>query len=142
MSFQFFPNHKELTPNGKIDRKTLGQARQTEFARSQTRIPPRTPTEQFVADVWKEVLEVDEIAVQDNFFDLGGHSLLAMKVVFRVERKIGHKVFPIELLLQTLEQFAALCDKRAGHSAIQGQDRDGAPRGFFGRLRQRIGRAR
>src|SRR5690606_10346674 len=50
---------------------------------------PLTPAEQLLADVWKDLLGVDEIPRDGNFFDLGGHSLLAMTMVTRVEKQTG-----------------------------------------------------
>ena len=45
---------------------------------------PRTPTEQIVADIWAEVLKVEQVGVEDNFFERGGHSLLAAQVISRL----------------------------------------------------------
>ena len=45
---------------------------------------PRNDTEEALTQIWKEVLNLDQIGVTDNFFDLGGHSLLATQVVSRV----------------------------------------------------------
>ena len=91
---------------------------------------------QAIIGVWKSILgrsgpEPTDIGPKDNFFDLGGHSLLAMQVVFRVEKEVGPQVHPMELLLNSLEQFADLCDRRKGRS-------DAADTGLLGRLRQRL----
>ena len=47
-------------------------------------IAPRTPTEEFLAEIWAEVLELDRVGVHDNFFELGGHSMLTMQVVAKI----------------------------------------------------------
>lgn len=70
-----------LHPNGKLNRKALPapdfRAEEANFA------APRTPVERQVAQIWIELLKVEPIGVNDNFFDLGGHSLLATQVVSR-----------------------------------------------------------
>ena len=75
-----------LTPNGKIDRKRLpavkDMARQAEGADAGA----RTPTEEIVAGIFKEVLRLDRVGRSDNFFESGGHSLLATQVVSRVRK--------------------------------------------------------
>jgi aryl carrier-like protein len=76
-----------LNRSGKIDRASLPDSEQ---ARPELRVPfkePRTDVEHQVADVWSDVLGVDKIGVDDNFFDLGGHSLLATQVVARLQRR-------------------------------------------------------
>jgi acyl carrier protein len=88
-----------LTPNGKVDRRALA-ARDPERVRSeQTYVAPRTPTEEQLVSIWKEVLRLDRIGVRDNFFELGGHSLLATQVVSRV-----YNHFQIDLPLRTIFQ--------------------------------------
>lgn len=73
-----------LTPNGKIDRRALPvpeismQANQVSFE------APRTPMEKTISAVWSEILGVEKIGVNDNFFNLGGHSLLATRVVAKL----------------------------------------------------------
>ena len=127
-----------LTPNGKVDRKALARKSSTRVATERSQ-PPQSEMEIFVANVWKEVLGIDQVGLKDNFFDLGGHSLLAMRVIFRMEKETGQKFFPIELLLQTLEQFAALCDqRRGGAKAPEPQERAPAGGGLFGRLRDKL----
>ncbi|MEM7203282.1 MAG: amino acid adenylation domain-containing protein [Planctomycetota bacterium] len=108
-----FSSHSALplTPNGKVDRKALIESARGEVARAKYE-PPSTPTETRLAALWQDVLEVERVGRGDNFFDLGGHSLLAMRVVFRIKKELGVGVLPMELLLNTLEQLAELCDRR------------------------------
>jgi amino acid adenylation domain-containing protein len=76
-----------LTANGKIDRKALphpGDVRQTAGAY----VPPRTETEERLAEIWAEVLGLERVSIHDNFFDLGGHSLLATQLVNRVRNAL------------------------------------------------------
>ncbi len=68
-----------LTANGKVDRKALPapDAGDVEAAY----LAPRNETEQALCEVWQEVLKVDRVGVQDNFFSLGGDSILSIRVV-------------------------------------------------------------
>ena len=73
------------TPSGKIDRRALpepGAGATREASESVTE--PRDDEERRVAAIWREVLKIDRVSVDDNFFDLGGHSLNAMQVASRV----------------------------------------------------------
>jgi amino acid adenylation domain-containing protein len=77
-----------LSPNGKINRRALPapeQSRDTAAAY----LAPRTPLEETLAQVWRDVLHLDKVGVQDNFFALGGHSLLATQVVSRMRQAVG-----------------------------------------------------
>jgi acyl-coenzyme A synthetase/AMP-(fatty) acid ligase len=107
-----FLDELPLTPNGKVDRKALDRLEARRQAGEDSYQPPRTPTESFLAELWREVLSVERIGLRDNFFDLGGHSLLAMKVIARVEKGIGHRLSPRDIVFQNLEQLAADCDQR------------------------------
>ena len=86
-----------LTPNGKIDRKSLPPSDDERPLLDQGFTEPRTQIEELVGQVWREVLKRDKIGVYDNFFDLGGHSLLATRVVARVRDN-----FSIDLPLRAL----------------------------------------
>ncbi|WP_433570249.1 phosphopantetheine-binding protein [Streptomyces sp. CA-251247] len=77
------------TVGGKVDRDRLPDPDGHRPALSGEYVGPRNPTEQAIADVWKEVLQVDRIGIHDNFFDLGGHSLLATRVVIRLRAAFG-----------------------------------------------------
>ncbi|MFB7355013.1 non-ribosomal peptide synthetase [Streptomyces gardneri] len=78
-----------LTPNGKVDRRALpapdgaGQAADSEYT------APRNETEQVIADIWRDVLGLDRVGVDDDFFLLGGHSLHAVRMVSRVAKRLN-----------------------------------------------------
>ncbi|MGH7826173.1 MAG: amino acid adenylation domain-containing protein, partial [Candidatus Binatia bacterium] len=73
-----------LTPNGKIDRNALPPPDGERPLLDRGFVEPRTEIEELVAQIWREVLELDKIGIHDNFFELGGHSLLATRVVARL----------------------------------------------------------
>ncbi len=56
---------------------------------TQERVPPRTPVEEKVAEVWAEILGVAEVGVTDDFFEIGGHSLLVIKVIYELGELFG-----------------------------------------------------
>ena len=85
-----------VTANGKVDRKELLKIK-VELSHQQEFVPPRNETEEILATLWGEVLQLDAIGVKDNFFDLGGHSLLATQVISRVK-----ETFQVELSLSVL----------------------------------------
>ncbi|HKC14079.1 MAG TPA: SDR family NAD(P)-dependent oxidoreductase, partial [Vicinamibacteria bacterium] len=55
-------------------------------------VAPGNPTEQKIARIWAELLGVEKVGIQDNFFDLGGHSLLAIQVVTRMKADLDAEV--------------------------------------------------
>ncbi len=76
-------------PNGKLDRNALPAPDHTSDAEY---VEPRTPTEERLAALWRELLEVDRVGRDDNFFALGGHSLLAARLVARASREFDADV--------------------------------------------------
>ncbi|MCA1567669.1 MAG: amino acid adenylation domain-containing protein [Acidobacteria bacterium] len=73
-----------LMPSGKINRRALPAPGETTDAATEGYVAPRTPVEEMLTGIWSEVLGVERVGVEDNFFDLGGHSLLATRVVARM----------------------------------------------------------
>ncbi|MGF1480503.1 MAG: amino acid adenylation domain-containing protein [Cyanophyceae cyanobacterium] len=86
-----------LTANGKVDRRTLQKDLSFTAPAPAERQPPRNALEQAVADIWKAVLQRQEISVEDNFFELGGDSLLATQAITRVREG-----FSVDVPLRTL----------------------------------------
>jgi non-ribosomal peptide synthetase component F len=63
-------------------------------------VEPRTPIEEKLASIWSEVLTVERIGIEDNFFMLGGHSLMATQLIGRVRTAFGYEL-PLRRLFQT-----------------------------------------
>ena len=84
-------------PNGKLDRRALPAPDTVRPNIESAFVAPRTPTEELLANLWAQVLSVEQVGVHDNFFALGGHSLLATQVVSRLRG-----VFQVELPLRRL----------------------------------------
>jgi len=92
-----------LTPNGKVNRRTLPEPTTSRPELAQTFVAPRTPTEEILAGIWRDVLGLEQVGIYDNFFNLGGHSLLATQVI-----SLTRKAFKIELPLRSLFESPAI----------------------------------
>lgn len=86
-----------LTPNGKLDRSRLPAAIPARPETRTTFTAPRTPVEKALAGLWREILGLETVGVDDDFFKLGGHSLLATQLVSRIR-----EAFKIEMPLRAL----------------------------------------
>jgi amino acid adenylation domain-containing protein len=74
-----------LTPNGKLDRRAL-PAPQSRTEEMGEYIAPRTELERTLADIWAQILQLDQVGAHDNFFELGGHSLLIVQMMDQLRR--------------------------------------------------------
>ncbi|MFE0510760.1 amino acid adenylation domain-containing protein, partial [Streptomyces sp. NPDC058964] len=95
-----------LTPNGKLDKRSLPAPEQDAFARG-AYVAPRTETEARIAAVWSEVLGLEQVGVEDSFFDLGGDSIRAVALVGAL-RATGIEVAVRDVF--AARTVAALCD--------------------------------
>jgi len=102
------------TPSGKVDRNAL-PAPTSDHSRAGDAdyTAPRTPTEEALATIWSESLNIERVGVRDNFFDLGGHSLLAIRMFSKIDKKFSRQV-PLGTLFQapTIEQLAQVLDSQ------------------------------
>ncbi len=116
-----------LTPNGKVDRRALPAPSDAAAVAARPYVAPRTPLETQIAGVWRDVLGVDRVGVDDDFFSLGGHSLLAMRVIARLA-----DVLPSRLTIATLFE-----GRTVARIAEQLSDRSEASGAALGRIPRR-----
>ncbi|WP_293151942.1 non-ribosomal peptide synthetase [Okeania sp. SIO2C9] len=88
-----------LTPSGKIDRRALPVPDTVPSGLSTAYVMPQTETEQLLAKIWQEVLQVEKVGIYDNFFELGGHSLLIIKVHTKLQ-----EIYPQDISIVKLFQ--------------------------------------
>jgi len=84
-----------LTRNGKVDRRALPAPDYTLAADHADFVPPRTPLEESLAEMWGLLLGLERVGVNQNFFESGGHSLLATQLISHVR-----EAFEVELPLR------------------------------------------
>jgi acyl carrier protein len=80
-------DHFSLNANGKLDRRALPMPDGTRQL-DQALVEPRSDLEKQLAEIWQEVLAVEQVGIHDNFFDLGGHSLKLVEL----HKKLGDKI--------------------------------------------------
>ncbi|MFI8529849.1 amino acid adenylation domain-containing protein [Streptomyces aquilus] len=99
-----------LTVQGKLDTTALPAP---EVREAHTLVPPRTPAETVVAQIWCEVLDLPRVGVHDDFFALGGHSLRAVSIASRL-RIAFDCAFQVRDLFEhpTVERLAAEVERR------------------------------
>ncbi len=101
-----------LTPNGKVDRRALPAPDSRRDENVRPFMAPRTTTEEVLADIWRSVLGLEQVGIEDNFFESGGHSLMATQVLSRVR-----EAFQIELPLKQFFAAPVISDQAAAIEA-------------------------
>jgi surfactin family lipopeptide synthetase A len=87
------------TSSGKVDRKALPTPESSRPKVAPEFVAPRNALECALADIWKEVLHLDQVGILDNFFALGGHSLSALRMLPLLQAKFGVNV-PLRILFE------------------------------------------
>jgi acyl carrier protein len=88
-----------LNSSGKVDRRALPSPEASRPALAAEYVPPGTPAEEAVAAIWCEVLGLERVGVDDDFYELGGNSLLLPQVMHRLQRD-----FQVEVPLRSLAE--------------------------------------
>jgi len=100
-----------VTPNGKIDRKLLPKPQFNLANLSGEYTAPRSDAEKLLVNIWQELMGVEKISVNDDFFSLGGHSLVAVQIMVRIEKGTGKRL-PLATLFEhsTIAKLALCLD--------------------------------
>jgi amino acid adenylation domain-containing protein len=80
------------TPSGKLDRRSLPEPSRVGTARRHPFVAPRTPLEEYLADLWRSTLQVERVGVLDGFYDLGGTSLQAAMLASRLQNSLNQRI--------------------------------------------------
>jgi amino acid adenylation domain-containing protein len=121
-----------LTSNGKVDRQALPVSTTTRPELEGQYLAPRTPLEKALTGIWADVLGLERVGIDDNFFMLGGNSLLIVQVHSKLRDQIDRSVSMIELFkYPTIRTLAKrLGQNQSEPSALrQGQSRANARKG-------------
>ncbi|MBD2096189.1 amino acid adenylation domain-containing protein [Trichocoleus sp. FACHB-591] len=96
-----------LTPNGKVDRAALPMPELADLRLGESMTAPRTLLEKKLANIWAEVLHLEQVGIDENFFALGGDSFLALRLMEQVQQQFGQSL-PLSMLFlaPTVEQLA------------------------------------
>ncbi len=109
-----------LNHNMKLDRRALPAPASVPSSRAHR--PPETRTEIQLASLWKDLLRVDGVQLHDNFFELGGDSLLAVRFTVDVERQLGVALGGMDVLRESLEVLARICDAGLGRPSYKARE--------------------
>ncbi len=106
-----------LTINGKVDRRALSALSEARDQSARNVVAPRNAIELAIASIWAELLKVETISVEDDFFDLGGHSLLAIRVLAQIRDRLDVDLDTQALFENsTLESLATLVAEAKGET--------------------------
>jgi acyl-CoA synthetase (AMP-forming)/AMP-acid ligase II/SAM-dependent methyltransferase/aryl carrier-like protein len=99
-----------LSPSGKVNRRALPEPDRTRLTTRVPLVAPRTPLEETLAEVWKQVLGLDQIGIHDNFFEAGGDSIRSIQIVSRTG-EMGLRLTPRLLFQhQTIAELAKVIE--------------------------------
>ncbi|MDD0977468.1 non-ribosomal peptide synthetase, partial [Pseudomonas fontis] len=107
-----------VTPNGKLDRKALPEPQFDAAAY----VAPTNERQRWLAEIWEQVLQVEQVGITDNFFELGGDSILSLQVISRVR---NHPTLQMDLKLRDLMRYQsieALFEQGAGNVRSEVED--------------------
>jgi tyrocidine synthetase-3 len=110
-------DHLPLMPNGKVDRSQLPEP---QLDAEGDYVLPRDEVEEKLAEIWRQLLNVQTVGINDDFFDIGGHSLLVQKLINAIHKEFKVKVSFQDIFQQpTIEEMAELIQKSEEIYAVE-----------------------
>jgi hypothetical protein len=108
-----------LSATGKLDRRALPAPERSSDSAAGAFVAPRTPREEMVTELWRELLGVERLGVRDNFFELGGHSLLAARLAARLRDRLAREI-SVQLVFHhpTIAALAAALEQIVAQGAV------------------------
>ena len=102
-----------ITPNGKIDYRSLPAPDTSIVQLGSEFVLPSNATEELLAKIWTNILRVERVGIHDNFFALGGHSLLSVRLVAEIEKAFNFQI-PLSSLfkISTIAEIAELISEQ------------------------------
>ena len=118
-----------LTPSGKVDRKALPAPDRNKIDFKKAFTAPRSDIEDVLAEIWRKVLDLDRVGIDDPFFELGGHSLLLAQVRAAIKARLGREVPMVELFQHpTIRQVASHLRADSKTTEPEAERREARPR--------------
>ncbi|HZO72941.1 MAG TPA: amino acid adenylation domain-containing protein, partial [Ktedonobacteraceae bacterium] len=105
-----------LSANGKIERRALPDPSNNRPQLESTYVAPQTSTEQALSMIWKDLLRLKEVGIQDSFFDLGGHSLLLLQLQGRIRDVLYREISLVDLFRYPTIQSCSMFIEQALHT--------------------------
>ncbi|MEH2048358.1 amino acid adenylation domain-containing protein [Nostoc sp.] len=110
-----------LMPNGKIDRRALPTPQTAHLELTASKVAPRTWVENILAQIWCDVLHLQQVSIHDNFFELGGDSIVSIQIISKANQA-GLQLNPKQIFEhQTIAELASVAHTTATIRAEQGQ---------------------
>ena len=127
-----------LTASGKVDRLALPEPDYLRSNLKESYIAPQTEAERIIDSIWQDVLQLEEIGINDNFFDLGGHSLLMLKVHHQLDEVFEKEVSIIDMFqYPTISSLATYLTGHRGENSFADDNQNRAENRKESRKRQR-----
>ena len=101
-----------MTPSGKLNRKGLPAPKPSKAAEIGLIAEPKNATEQQLIDIWTQLLDIEQVGRDSNFFEVGGHSLLALQLQNRIDERFNSKISVMDIFqYPTISKLAQFIDK-------------------------------
>lgn len=115
-----------LTPSNKIDRKALQELKELDIHLEATYVEPQNDVEETIAGIWQEVLHLDKIGINDNFFEVGGNSLNLIEVEGQIKQLFKDKDIPFGSIFTypTIGSFAQYIGQQNMDEDFSGVEKD------------------